>query len=99
MAKKIDIIDLLPDDAVTEVAKLGYKFLKDLGYDIPGEDIPPRKEQKLIKEEMKRRNEYLRYKGSIDRENKKILVWYVLYREGKKIAKSQGITFVLREGE
>lgn len=99
MAKKIDIIDLLPDDAAVEASKLGYKFLKDLGYNVSGEDMPTQNEQKRLKEEMKRRNEYLRYKGSIDHENKKILVWYVLYREGKKIAQSQGITFILREGE
>jgi hypothetical protein len=99
MAKKIDIIDLLPDDAVVEATKLGYKFLKELGYNVPNEDMLSWKEQKQIKEEMKRKNEYLRYKGSIDHESKKILVWYVLYREGKKIAQSQGITFILREGE
>ena len=94
MAKKtIDIIDILPDDAATEAAKLVYAFLRSNGYDIPGDDIPTKVEQKRIKNEMKLK------KGSVDRENKKILVWFVLYREGKKIAKSQGITFILKEGE
>ena len=97
--KLIDILDLLPGEATPEVDKLGYKFLKQHGYDVQGEDIPTKEEQRKIKEEMKRRNEILKYKGSVDHENKKILVWFILYREGKIIAKSQGITFILREGE
>lgn len=98
MSKKrtIDIIDLLPEDAVLEVTKLGYRFLKENGYDMPSE-IPDKVELRELKNEMRLRHESLWYKGSIDSENKKILVWYYLYRNGRKAAQSKGMTFVLKE--
>lgn len=97
--KRVDILDLLPGEAASEVDRLGYRFLKQHGYDVQEKDIPTKAERKEIKEEMRRRNETLKYKGYVDHENKKLLIWFVLYRNGKKTAQSRGVTFVFREGE
>lgn len=97
--KLVDILDLLPSEAASEVDRLGYRFLQQHGYNVKGKDIPTKAERKEIKEEMRRRNEALKYKGYVDHDNKKLLLWFVLYRDDKKIAQSRGITFIIREGE
>lgn len=36
MVKKIDIFDLLPEEANRQVDEIGYGFLKENGYDVEG---------------------------------------------------------------
>ena len=53
MSKKtIDILDLLPNEAIEAVDKLGYDFLEAQGYDVVGA-VDSKKKRQEIKERLK----------------------------------------------
>jgi hypothetical protein len=98
MAKEIDILDILPAEAIQKVDALGYSFLQERGYDADGAVNDVRKRSKL-KKALKRNNEELRYTGAIDSQQGAILVWFELFKNNELLAKSKGIKFIQRVNE
>ena len=98
--REIDILDILPQEAIDAVDNLGYAFLKALGYDTEGA-AKSKEKRNEIKKALKRDNKALFYRGAVDPETKAILVWYELESEGKCVARSEGIKFLPKpkEGE
>lgn len=96
--KEMDILDILPKEAIEAIDRLGYDFLKAQGYDTEGaaESEAKRKE---IKRALKKDGKELFYRGAVDKETKAILVWYEIEAEGKCVARSQGIKFVQKPKE
>jgi hypothetical protein len=98
MGKKIDILDLLPAEAMRKVDELGYSFLQERGYDADGA-IDSKIKRAELKKALDRKGEVLRYAGAVDNETKAILVWFELFKGKEKVAVSQGIKFLQRENE
>ena len=96
--KKIDIMDILPPEAVEKIDELGYTFLAENGYDTKNASKSAEK-RKEIKSEMKKKGEELRYFGAVDNEKKQMIFWYELYRNGEKVCKSRGLKMVREEGK
>lgn len=96
--KEVDILDILPVEAIAEVDKLGYTFLQGLGYDVDGAEESKEKREKL-KEAMKKRGDELRYARAVDKNQGAILVWYELWKGGERKAISQGLKFVQKPRE
>lgn len=96
MKKEIDIFDLLPPEANKAIDELGYSFLNSQGYNVTGATKSYKRRARL-KDALKKRGQELRYRSAIDKEQKSILVWFELYRSGKRIAVSQGIKILQRE--
>lgn len=96
--REIDILDILPQEAIDEVDKLGYAFLAEQGFDTVGAAESNTKRTKLKKALIKQGKE-LRYAGAVDNETKTILVWYELYKGKERIAVSQGIKFMQKPTE
>lgn len=95
--KEVDILDILPAEAIAEVDKLGYTFLQGLGYDVDGAAESKEKREKL-KEAMKKRGDELRYAGAVDKNQGAILVWFELYKGNERKAVSQGLKFIPKPG-
>lgn len=91
--RKMDILDILPPEAIKAVDELGYKFLSSRGYDAEGA-MESKEKRKEIKKALKANGETLQYVGCIDKENKIILVFYEIIKDGKRIATSEGLKFV-----
>lgn len=96
--REIDILDILPEDAIEEVDKLGYAFLTEQGFDAEGAIESASKRTKL-KKALARQGKELRYAGAVDNETKAILVWYELYQGKERVAVSQGIKFLPKPPE
>lgn len=96
--KEVDILDILPAEAIAEVDKLGYAFLQTQGYDTEEAADSEEKRAKL-KRAMKKRGDELRYAGAVDKNQGAILVWYELWNDGKRKAISQGLKFVQKPRE
>lgn len=96
--KELDILDILPPEAIRAIDNLGYTFLKSQGYDTEGaaESEAKRKE---IKKALKKDGKELFYRGAVDKETKAILFWYEVVAEGKCVARSQGIKFFQKPKE
>lgn len=98
--KVIDVFDILPSEAFEQIDQLGYRFLKEQGYDVEGatESEARRKE---LKKELSSNGEELLYSGAFDKETGAVLVWFELHRNKKKAAISQGLKFLPKptEGE
>ena len=98
MAKKIDVFDLLPQEAIEKIDDMGYEFLKENGYNVDGAKDSPAK-QKEIKANLKKDGKSLIYFSMIDKETKAILFWFELCKGKKTLATSKGIKFLPREEE
>ena len=98
MKKEIDIFDLLPPEANKAIDKLGYSFLNSQGYNVTGATKSYKRRSRL-KDALKKRGQELRYRSTIDKEQKSILVWFELYKGEERIAVSQGIKFLPKERE
>ncbi len=96
--REIDILDILPQEAIEEVDKLGYAFLAEQGFDTDGAAESASKRTKL-KRELAKQGKELLYAGAVDNDTKTILVWYELYKGKKRIAVSQGIKFLPKSTE
>lgn len=96
--REIDILDILPQEAIAEVDKLGYAFLAEQGFDTVGAAESNTKRTKL-KKALAKQGKELRYAGAVDNETKTILVWYELYKGKERIAVSQGIKFMPKPTE
>ena len=99
MAKrKIDVFDLLPEEANRQIDELGYGLLKDNGYQVDGARDSEEK-QREIKKQLQKDKRTLTYAAMIDKETKAILIWFELLDEKKEcIARSKGIKFLPKEG-
>lgn len=91
--RKIDILDILPPEAIKAVDELGYKFLASRDYDVEGA-IESKEKRKELKKALEANGETLRYVGGVDKENKTILVFYEIIKDGKRIATSEGLKFI-----
>ena len=98
MSKEIDILDLLPAEAIEAVDKLGYEFLAGYGYDVEGAKDSDAKQEELRKV-LQENEEELRYSGAVDDKTGAILVWYEIYKNGERIATSRGIKFLPKKEE
>ena len=99
MAKKeLDILDILPQEAINAIDKLGYDFLKEQGYDTEGA-MESEAKRKEIKKALAKDGKQLFYRGATDRETGAILVWYEIEVKGKCVARSQGIKFIQKKRE
>lgn len=96
--REIDILDILPQEAIDEVDKLGYAFLAEQGFDTVGAAESNTKRTNL-KKALSKQGKELRYAGAVDNETKTILVWYELYKGKERIAVSQGIKFMQKPTE
>ncbi len=91
--RKMDILDVLPPEAIKAVDELGYKFLASRGYDTEGA-IESKEKRKELKEALKTNGEVLQYVGGFNKEDKTILVFFEILKDGKRIATSEGIKFI-----
>ena len=98
MSKEIDILDLLPAEAIEAVDMLGYEFLAGYGYDVEGAKNSEAKQEELCKALQKSKEE-LRYSGAVDDKTGAILVWYEIYKNGERVATSKGIQFLPKKEE
>ncbi len=96
--RKIDIFDMLPEEANRKIDELGYSFLSAQGFNADGA-IESEPKQIEIGRELKRQGKELRYVGMVDKTKGAILVWFELYQGKKKIAVSQGIKFMPKSAE
>lgn len=96
--KTIDILDLLPQEAIVAIDNLGYEFLKEQGYDTEGAAGSKAKRAEL-KKKLSEEGKALYYRGATDKETGIILVWYELEFESNCVARSQGIKFVPKPSE
>ena len=96
--KRVDILDMLPPECVSEVDRIGYEFLEKNGYNVAGAESS-KEAREAIREEMQKRGEVLKYSGAIDGQNKVILVWFTLSKGRKIIARSRGMKFIVKEKE
>lgn len=96
--KKLDVLDILPQEAINAIDKLGYDFLAAQGYDTEGAADSEAK-RKEIKKALTKDGKKLFYRGATDKETGAILVWYELESEGKCVARSQGIKFIPKKKE
>lgn len=96
--KEIDILDILPKEAIEAIDRLGYEFLQSQGYDTEGAADSEAK-RKQIKKALAKDGKQLFYRGAVDKETKAILVWYEIEIKGKCVAKSGGIKFLPKPKE
>lgn len=93
MSKEIDVFDLLPPKAIEAVDELGYEFLAKCGYDVEGarESFAKREE---LRKALQEKEEELRYSGAVDDKTGAMMVWFVIYRNGERVAKSRALQFL-----
>lgn len=96
--RKIDILDLLPADALEAVDKLGYEFLSERGYSTEGarESAAARD---LLAKELKERGERLTYSGAVDKDTGRILIWFTIHKGRRRIARSRALRLVPKPKE
>lgn len=90
---EIDILDMLPPEAIDAVDQLAYEFLAGYGYDTEGARTSEEK-QKALKKALEERGETLTYAGAIDADTQKIKVWYLLYKGKELVSTSRAIECV-----
>ena len=95
---EITVFDIVGKEAFSAIDELGYDFLEVCGYDVRKARKYPNEREKLARR-MRAAKEEMRYKTAVERESGAILFWYVLYRRGKEVAKSEAIRFEMREGK
>lgn len=95
--RKIEIFDLLPKEAIEQIDKLGYEFLKANGYDTDGA-IKSDEKRRALKKSLQKDGKKLVYFSMIDKQTKAILFWFELHKGEEKIATSKGLKFLPREG-
>ena len=93
MGRKIDILDVLPQEAIQKVDELGYDLLRQRGYEVKGAIVSPEK-QKEIKAKMKENGDQLIYYGMIDKDTKAILIWFEIHHNKEKVLTSRGLKFL-----
>ena len=93
MGKVIDILDLLPEEAIKQVDELGYDLLRQRGYEVEGA-VDSLDKQKAIKAEMKKNGDQLLYFGMIDKDTKAILIWFEIHHNKEKVLTSRGLKFL-----
>lgn len=98
MKKEIDILDILPPEAIKQVDEVGYSLLRERGYNIEGAIDSPEK-QKEIKLEMKKNKDELIYYGFVDKDTKAILVWFEIHHNKEKVLTSRGLKFLPKPSE
>lgn len=91
--KEIDILDMLPPEAIEAVDNLGYEFLAGYGYDTEGARDSKEK-QKALRKALKENGETLTYAGAIDPDTQKIKVWYFLHKGKELVSTSRAIECV-----
>ena len=96
--RKVDIFDLLPEEAMKAIDELGYNFLAEMGYDTT-RAIESKTQRTKLKKEMRVKGEELRYAGAVDHETKAILVWFELWKGKDRIATSRGIKLLPKASE
>lgn len=96
--KRVDIMDILPEEAIAKVDELGYSFLQTMGYDTEGA-IESKEKRSELKKTMKKNGDELLYAGAVDKNQEAILIWYELWNNGKRKAVSQGLKLVQQPRE
>ena len=94
--KRIDVFDLLPEEAIKAIDIAGYEFLRGQGFLKEGEGA---KDREKIARRLKRKCATLEYDYRVKLGEGVILFWFSLDVRGKAVAKSQAIKFVVRGGE
>lgn len=96
--RKIEIFDLLPEEAMKAIDNLGYKFLESRGYDTT-RAAESKSQMTKLKKALRVNGEELRYAAAIEKETKAILIWFELYRGKERVATSEGIKFMPKPSE
>ena len=96
--KKIEIWDLLTEEANKQIDELGYAFLAEHGYDVSEANVSKAKRHD-INEALKANGEELRHGVLVDTDTNKILFWFELHRNGEMVARSRAIQFVTVKGD
>lgn len=96
--KELDVLDILPQEAINAIDNLGYEFLKSQGYDTEGA-IESEAKRKEIRKALTKDGKKLFYRGATERETGAILVWYEIEVQGKCVARSRGIKFFQKPKE
>ena len=96
--KRVDIMDILPEEAIAKVDELGYSFLQTMGYVTEGA-IESKEKRSVLKKTMKKNGDELLYAGAVDKNQEAILIWYELWNNGKRKAVSQGLKLVQQPRE
>lgn len=96
--RKIEIFDLLPEEAMKAIDSLGYKFLESRGYDTT-RAAESKSQMTKLKKALRVNGEELRYAAAIEKETKAILIWFELYRGKERVATSEGIKFMPKPSE
>lgn len=91
--QEIDIFDLLPPEAAQAGDELGYEFLAKCGYDVEGARESVAKQEEL-REVLQEKEEELRYSGAVNDKTGAIMVWFAIYRNGERLAKSRALQFL-----
>lgn len=95
--RKIDIFDLLPEEAMKAIDQIGYDFIASKGYDTEGATESENK-RKAIKKSLQADKKELSYRGAVDKDSGAILIWFEL-KIGDSIERSQGIKFLQKPSE
>lgn len=93
MPEEIDIFDLLAPETIQAVDELGYEFLAKCGYDVEGAGESVAKQEELRKA-LQEKEEELRYSGAVDDKTGAMMVWFEIYRNGERVAKSRALQFL-----
>lgn len=97
MTKKIDIFDLLPQEASDRIDDIGYELLKENGYETDGAKESQQKQREL-KKALKKDGRQLIYFSMIERETSNIIFWFELRKGNDVIARSKVLKFLPDKG-
>jgi cell division protein ZapA (FtsZ GTPase activity inhibitor) len=101
--REIDILNMLPAEALPDAERLALEFLEERGYDAIGA-LEDEEKLRALNTALVERGEEIYYRGGFNTDDKtgvltSILIWYELYREGRFVARSRGFKLVPSEAE
>lgn len=97
MVKKIDIFDLLPQEAIERIDDIGYELLKENGYETEGAKTSKQIQYEL-KKALARDGRQLIYFSMIEKETGNIIFWFELRKGNDVIARSKVLKFLPDKG-
>ena len=96
--RNLDVFDILPPDAAQAADRAGFEFLREQGYDVAGCRRSYKRRARL-KRALRDDRAELTYRSLVDNEAEKILIYYELHKNGERVARSRGITFIFKGEE
>lgn len=97
MAKKIDIFDLLTQEAIERIDDIGYELLKENGYETEGAKTSKQRQYEL-KKALAKDGRQLIYFSMIEKEMSNIIFWFELRKGNSVIARSKVLKFLPDKG-